>query len=51
MKGGERDSENSAEKILKSDFNAEDIFALGGKEKITFMAEGARIMKISCGKK
>ena len=51
VKGGERDSENSAEKILKSDFNSEDIFALGGKEKITFMAEGARIMKISCGQK
>ena len=51
VKGGERDSENSAEKILKCDFKAEDIFALGGKEKITFMAEGARIMKISCGKK
>lgn len=51
VKGGERDSESSAGKILKSDFNAEDIFALGGKEKITFMAEGARIMKISCGQK
>ena len=51
VKGGERDSEDSAEKILKCDFKSEDIFALGGKEKITFMAEGARIMKISCGKK
>lgn len=51
VKGGERDSEDSAEKILKYGFNAEDIFALGGKEKIIFMAEGARIMKISCGQK
>lgn len=51
VKGGERDSENSAEKILKCDFSSEDIFALGGKEKITFMAEGARIMKISCEQK
>ena len=51
VKGGERDSENSAEKILKCDFKSEDIFALGGKEKITFMAEDARIMKISCGEK
>lgn len=51
VKGGERDSEDSAEKILKSDFSSEDIFALGGKEKITFMAEDARIMKISCGEK
>lgn len=51
VKGGERDSGNSAEEILKCDFKPEDIFALGGKEKITFMAEGARIMKISCGQK
>lgn len=51
VKGGERDSENPAESVFKSDFNSEDIFALGGKEKITFMTEGARIMKISCGKK
>lgn len=45
------ESENPAEKIPAIDFKAEDVFALGGKEKITFMAEGARIMKISCGQK
>ncbi len=47
VRGGE--PENPAEKIPAVDFKAEDIFALGGKEKITFMTEGARIMKISCG--
>lgn len=42
---------NPAEKIPASDFKAEDMFALGGKEKVTFMSEGARIMKISCAQK
>lgn len=50
VRGGETDP-GKAEKTPAADFKVEDIFALGGKEKITFMAEGARIMKISCGKK
>lgn len=29
-------------------FNAEDIFAVAPGEKITFMADGARVMKIAC---
>ena len=51
VRGGGRENENSAEKILECDFEAEDIFALGGKEEITFIAENAKIIKISGGKK